>query len=196
MVVTYLINVVSTAFQWTVGQVQRPFRYFLRQEEEVVQEPEGVIDEDEYDIEFRKGETLQKGQIVNHYVINAVGNTSPLDFLNSIKGSVITFLDQHRQSKVSISLVCEMVKVDTATGNIVDTDDTATFRSYLESVFESTDLEEIYQKMSGKILESFATYLKNGSGCVLKRVVCAEITTCKLRPLRGSSYLELPKSIN
>ena len=58
-----------------------------------------------------------------------------------------------------------------------------------------TDLEELYQKMSGKILESFATYLKNGSGLVLKRVVCIEITTCKLRPLRGSLYLELPKSI-
>ena len=58
------------------------------------------------------------------------------------------FLDQHRQNKVSISLVCEMVKVDPATG-----------------------------------------------GWVLKRVVRAEIITCKLRPLRGSSYLELPKSI-
>ena len=80
MVVTYLINLVSTAFQWAVGQVQRPFRYFFRQEEEVVLEPEGVIDEDEYGIEFRKEETLQKGQVVNHYVINAVGNTSPLDF--------------------------------------------------------------------------------------------------------------------
>ena len=133
------------------------------------QEPKGVIDDpgDEYDIEFRKGETLQKGQIVNHYVISAVGNASPLDFLNSIRGSVITFLDQHRQNKVSISLVCEMEKVDPATGNIVDSNDAATFRSYLESVFETTDLEKLYKKMSGKILESFASYLKNGSGWVL-----------------------------
>ena len=88
-----------------------------------------------------------------------------------------------------------MVKVDPATGNIVDTNDAATFRSYLESVFETTHLEELYKKMSGKILESFATYLKNGSGWVLKRVVRTEITTCKLRPLGGSSYLELPESI-
>ena len=143
----------------------------FRQEEEVVnqQEPKGVIDdpEDEYDIEFRKGETLQKGQIVNHYVISAVGNASPLDLLNSIRGSVITFLDQHRQNKVSISLVCEMEKVDPATGNIVDSNDAATFRSYLESVFETTDLEKLYKKVSGKILESFASYLKNGSGWVL-----------------------------
>ena len=69
-----------------------------------------------------------------------------------------------------------MIKVDPATGNIVDTDDTATFRSYLESVFETTDLERIYKKMSGKILESFATYLKNGSGWILKKVVRVEIT--------------------
>ena len=89
MVVAYVINAFSTVIQWTVGQTQRPFRYFFRQEEEEEQEPEDVIDE--YDIEFRRGETLREGQIVNHYVINAVGNTSPFDFLNSIKGSVIRF---------------------------------------------------------------------------------------------------------
>ena len=77
MVVPYLINVVSTAFQWTVGQVQRPFRYFLGKKKEVVNQQEP---EDGYDIEFRKEETLQKGQVVNHYIMNAVGNTSPLDF--------------------------------------------------------------------------------------------------------------------
>ena len=49
--------------------------------------------------------------------------------------------------------------------------------------------------MIGKILESFATYHKNGSGWVLKRVVRAEITLARLRPLRGSTYIELPKSI-
>ena len=79
-----------------------------------------------------------------------------------------------------------MIKLDPATGNIIDTDDTATFRTYLEPVFDTTDLVGLYEKMSEKILESFATYLKNGSGWVLKRVIHAEITTCQLRPLRGS----------
>ena len=73
--------------------------------------------------------------------------------------------------------------------------DRATFRSNLESVFGTTDLVELYEKMIGKILESFATYLKNGSGWVLKGVVRAEITLARLRPLRGSTYIELPKSI-
>ena len=181
MVVGYLINAFSTACQWAAGQIQW---YFFKQEEGPG-----------YALEFRRGETLREGQIVQHYVIHASGNTSPFDFLNFIKDSVITFLGQHSQNKVSISLICEMIKVDPATGNIVDTDDTATFRTYLESVFGTTDLEELYKRMSEKILESFATYLKNGSGWILKRVVRAEIATCKLQPLRGSSYLELPKSI-
>ena len=146
-------------------------------------------------IMLRKGETLRDGRIVNHYTINVTTNTSPLDYLNYIRGSVVTFLDNNRQNKVGLNLVCEMIKVDHATGEIIDTDDRATFRSNLESVFGTTDLVILYEKMTGKILESFATYLKNGSGWILKSVVRAEITLARLRPLRGSSYMELPKSI-
>ena len=37
MVISYLINTLSTTFQWAAGQIQRPFRYFFSQEEEVQQ---------------------------------------------------------------------------------------------------------------------------------------------------------------
>ena len=49
--------------------------------------------------------------------------------------------------------------------------------------------------MVEKILESFSSYLKNGSGWVLRRVVRAEMTLARLRPLRGSTYIDLPKTI-
>ena len=46
--------------------------------------------------------------------------------------------------------------------------------------------------MMTKILESFASYLKNRSGWVLKKVVRLDITLSRLLPLRGSSYIPLP----
>ena len=49
--------------------------------------------------------------------------------------------------------------------------------------------------MIAEMREAFATYLKNGSGWMLKRVVRLDITLSRLRPLRGSSRIKLPKAI-
>ena len=53
----------------------------------------------------------------------------------------------------------------------------------------------MYETMVAKRLEAFATYLRNGSGWMLKSVVRLDITLGRLRPLRGSSHIELPKVI-
>ena len=42
---------------------------------------------------------------------------------------------------------------------------------------------------------SFVTYTKKGSGWVLKSVDKLDITLSKLNPLRGGSYVALPKCI-
>ena len=47
--------------------------------------------------------------------------------------------------------------------------------------------------MVAKRLEAFATYLRNGSGWMLKSVFRLDNTLSRLRPLRGSSHIELPK---
>ena len=81
-----------------------------------------------------------------------------------------------------------MERVDPATGDIVAVEQPS-FNSNQESVFVSTDLEETYQRMITKILESFAKYLKNGCGWRLKRVVRLDISVSKLKPLKGSSHI-------
>ena len=81
-----------------------------------------------------------------------------------------------------------MMRVDPATGEVTN-EEQASFNSRQESIFESTDLKEVVAKM----LETFATYLKNGSGWMLKSVDRLDITLSRLRPLRGSSHIPLPK---
>lgn len=49
--------------------------------------------------------------------------------------------------------------------------------------------------MITKILESFSTYLKNGSGWILKKVLRLDVALSKFRPLGGSSHIPLPKVI-
>ena len=66
------------------------------------------------------------------------------------------------------------------------------FHSKQEVVFELTDLEDLYKKMFAKTLESFSTYIKNGSGWTLKSVVKLQITKSKFNLIKGSSYIPLP----
>ena len=72
---------------------------------------------------------------------------------------------------------------------------TSSFNSRQETIFGSTDLEEVYERMVAKMLEAFATYLKNGSAWMLKKVVRLDITLSRLRPLRGSSHIPFPERI-
>ena len=145
----------------------------------------------EPEIVSREARRLLGKNVVNHYTINSIGNTSPRDFLNYVKNTVLKFLDKNRQNKVRISLITTMMRADPATG-IVTNEEEVSFNSLQKSIFASTDLENTFEKMTAKILESFATYLKNGSGWFFKNVVRLDITLSKLNPLKGSSQIPLP----
>ena len=60
---------------------------------------------------------------------------------------------------------------------------------------KATDLWTLYDTMTAKILEAFATYQQNGSGWMLKGVLRMNITLSGLRPLRGSSHMVLPEAL-
>ena len=110
-------------------------------------------------------------------------NTSPTDFLERMKETLIIFFKEKPQHKIQITLMCVMQKVYSSTGRIL-AEEHVPFHLKQESVSTSTDLEELFKTMKTKILESFSTYIKNGSGWTLKSVVKLEITTSNLIPLK------------
>ena len=117
---------------------------------------------------------------VTHYHIESRGTTSPLDFLNGVRLTVIRFLRERPRNKVQTSLICEMMRMDPASGDVTN-EELASFNSKQESVFGSTDLATRYNRMISKVMEAFATYLKNGSGWMLKGVVGLDITVSRLK---------------
>ena len=137
---------------------------------------------------------LLGNNVLGQYTIHSRVSTSPRDFLDRTENVVITFLKEHPQNKVQLALVCIMVRFDPVTGDIA-AEEQAYFNSAMEIVYEATDLQEVYERMKTKILESFSTYLKNGSGWVLKKVVRLDITLSKFKPMRGSSYIPLPNAV-
>ena len=160
----------------------------FRQEEFTVEERQ----QEEFTIEERR--RLLNKVVIHYYIESKDEVTSPLDFLNKVRTTTINFLKEKPKNKVQISLIWEMSKLDPATGNIIS-EELSSFNSKQESVFNSTDLEIMYERMITKVLEAFSTYLKNGSGWTLKRVVRLDITLSKLNPVKGSSYTGLSKSL-
>ena len=111
-----------------------------------------------------------------------------------MKELILNKLREYPQSKVCVSLSCSMVKSNPANGE--ETRDNAHFSSRQETIYEGTDLKEVYQDMKDKILESFATYQKNGSGWRFETINKLELNISKSNPIKGSSYIPLPKKLN
>ena len=98
------------------------------------------------------------------------------------------------QSKVCVNLPCTMVQLNPATGEEIRDD--AHFGSIQETIYQGTDIEEVYQVIKDKIFESFASYQKNGSGRRFEKIIKLELNIRKSNPIKRSSYILLPKKLN
>ena len=133
------------------------------------------------------------GNAIAHYEIQNRTSTSPTDFLNNTRDLVTNFFRDNPNTKFQITLNFVVTKVD-ASGAVVSEEETGR-SSKQEPVYSVTDVDEVYDRMKDKIIESFASYMRNGSGWQLKKVVKLTITKSRLNPLRGSSHIPLPNKI-
>ena len=114
--------------------------------------------------------------------------------MQDIGPTTIQFINGRRGNKVYLVLVCEVERVDLATGAIEQTEN-AHFRTLQVPVYRATDLEDMYETMKAKMLESFSNYLRNGSGWRLRKVLKLNVKLSRNEVLGGSSYLPHPKGL-
>ncbi|PFX14317.1 hypothetical protein AWC38_SpisGene21541 [Stylophora pistillata] len=132
-------------------------------------------------------------QFAKMYTIDGVMGYGPKDFLKAVKPTVINFLNTKKNNKMELFLKCYMIKEHIDTGEVEGQD--AYFTSFQKIVFQETDREEIYDECVGKMLESLATFTRKGSGWTVHSVEGLDLHTVKYTPLKGSSYIELPKHL-
>ena len=183
-----VVNVVSVTYVSV-----RNFVFGTPQEPQAPQEPEEPQEPNE-DLEITQVRNRRiLGNAIAHYEIQNHSNASPTDFLSATRSIVSDFFRDNPNNKFQLTLTFVVVKVN-AQGNVVEEEETGQ-SSKQESVYSTTDVDEVYDRMRDKIVESFAIFLKNGSGWRLKKVVKLTITMSRLNPLRGSSHIPLPKKI-
>ena len=102
-------------------------------------------------------------------------------------------LQSVRQTKVKMILRCMMTKTNIATGE--ETTVEAAFNSDVEINLDGSDVNEMYERMVDNTRENLAAFQMRGSNWVFASIVRLDIHTVRYEPLRGSSYIPLPKKL-
>ena len=132
--------------------------------------------------EFAKVYTLQGSDVYD-------GRT----FLNEARNSITGILRRNKQTKVELVFKCNLERDVLDFGTEVRP---FRFASRKELNLQSTDEDELYDNMLYRIEEEIQNCENaEGTGWRLHSVICLELHTVEYQPLRGSSYIELPRFI-
>ena len=69
------------------------------------------------------------------------------------------------------------------------------FRSLCMTTVNDHEIKEQLGEANQKILSAFSTYQKKGSGWTLSEILHLDLNVAQYKPLKGSSYLPLPKKL-
>ena len=151
----------------------------------------------EYDQGIEK-EKSSLDEFANKYIVKGKTDVTPFEFFKSKSTYLKEFLRNHRNIKVRFILVCLMEQRDLIDGGrkFISIEEKAYFNSETHINLEKTDVKKILIKVIRSILVHFNTYQMNGSGWYFKEIVHLEIHTVDYKPMRGSSYIQLPDWIS
>ena len=71
----------------------------------------------------------------------------------------------------------------------------AAFHSSIEVNLNGTDEKQLYDTMVKRMIEKMATFQSMSSGWRLRSIIRLELHTVRYNPLRGETYIPLPKDL-
>ena len=129
----------------------------------------------------------------NVYTIDGKDGFDPQSFMDGARENMTGLLRNNRNTKVKLILNCYMIS---ERDNLIKD---FPFHSEIEINLEGTDENEIYITMTDTILERIANLINGssggGSGWIFYKIINLELHTASYRPLRGSTWIPLPKEL-
>ena len=101
-------------------------------------------------------------------------------------------LRNNRKTRVKLILKCNMEKGNTPEEMIIKPVD---FHSNIEINLDGRDEKDLYDTMVQRMIEKMATFQSIGSGWILRSIIQLELHTVRYNPLRGETYIPLPKKL-
>ena len=126
------------------------------------------------------------------YTIDGIEGVDARTFLHHTRENITSVLRNNRRTKVKLIFKCNMERPSNL-GEIVI--QPSAFHSNIEVNLDGTDEEELYITMVERIIENMATFQSMGSGWRLHSIIRLELHTVDYNPLRGETYLKLPKEL-
>ena len=129
----------------------------------------------------------------NVYTVDGKDGFDPQSFMDGVRENITGLLRNNRNTKVKLILKCYMIS---ERDNLIRD---FPFHSEIEVNVEGTDENEIYITMTDTILEKIANLINGssggGSGWVFYKIIKLELHTVSYRPLRGNTWIPLPKEL-
>ena len=127
------------------------------------------------------------------YTVDGREGYDARSFLDNVRENITSVLRNNRRTKVKLILKCYMEKTSILGEMVIQP---FAFHSNIEVNLDGTDEEELYITMVEKIIEKMATLQQaNGSGWRLYSIIRLELHTMNYNPLRGETWLPLPKEL-
>ena len=127
------------------------------------------------------------------YTIDGKEGFDPQSFMDGARENMTELLRNNRNTKVKLILKCYMIS---ERDNLIKE---FAFHSEIEVNIAGTDENDIYTTMTETILERIANLINGssggGSGWVFYKIIKLELHTVSYRPLRGSTWIPLPKEL-
>ena len=106
---------------------------------------------------------------------------------------LLAMLEMHGGIKFNYDVHCEMFKI--LDGEIIDRD-TRWVDSPLKTINNKTEIDTKIKQAMDHVREAIPELeAKNGSGWVFQQVLTINLNIARYKPIKGSSYMELPKSL-
>ena len=125
------------------------------------------------------------------YTIYGIEGYDAESFLDGARENITRILRNNRERKLIFK--CDMYHT------IKDVIREFAFHSNIEINLEGTDENELYDKMTERILEKIATLINGedaeGTGWAFYKVNKLELHTAEFKPLRGETWIPLPKEL-
>ncbi|GFW00194.1 uncharacterized protein TNCV_2914761 [Trichonephila clavipes] len=132
-------------------------------------------------------ETSFQSSVQTWVIRNARNFKDPTAFLENCRTMVIEKLSQRVGVKANLQLYCDYQR-EQETREFL-------FKTMNQIILESTDLNEFYNEVVDKLKREVEEFEARRSGWRLIEIKYLELRINKYNPLRGSSYIDLPKTI-
>ena len=141
--------------------------------------------------EVREGNSALRN-FARVHTVDGIEGIDARSFLGNVRKNITRVLWNNRGTKVKLIFKCEMERPSNLGETVIKP---ANFHSDIHINLVGTDEDDIYNIMTERILEKMASFQSLGSRWRLYNIINMELHTVSYTPLRGETWIALPKEL-